>query len=321
MGIQPLTKRSDNFFLLIGDWGKDGGAAGCQKKVAQMMNEYVAKYQQQGKKCLFVGALGDNFYNSGLRDDAHWQQQWGNIYGTNDPSKALHNIPWLAVLGNHDHGGSDPGCACGMGCKQFNRAPTPRPAGTEKFWIPDYSWNYEIPGAQLEIIGIDTNAVDVPNLGGDGCKNGARAACQKCGGQGKIQNFLNGEKAKGERLLDERAKSSEAKTVVIMQHYPGVGKQYKEQFEKQNGNKASVLSAYGHAHEQVCNGKNTQTGNCELVLSGGGAGWRGKGYFGFTAVHLLDDGGFKTVLETSEVRFPQNSCAFLEEETNTTIFL
>merc|ERR1719454_524001 len=44
LGITPLSRRSDNFFLIIGDWGKpDWANGGCQRKVAQMMKDYVAK--------------------------------------------------------------------------------------------------------------------------------------------------------------------------------------------------------------------------------------------------------------------------------------
>jgi len=310
LNIQALPRRSDNFFLVIGDWGAPNWAArGCQERVASMMKDYVKKYEAQGKKCLFVGAVGDNFYATGVENDAHWASQWGNVYGTNDPNSPLYNIPWLAVLGNHDYGSADPTCACGQGCKQFNGAH--RPGGTEKFWMPDYSWYYEIPGAELAIIGHDTNSVDAGGLGGDGCGGGAAATCQRCGGQGNIQRFLDGKKAEGEGLIDQHARTTTAKTVLLMQHYNGLGKKYKDRFDSQHPGEAKVLAAYGHAHDQVCQGD--RTNGCDVILTGGGGGWQGGGYFGFTAVHLTDDGGFQTVLETSEVRFSQNSCNYLTD--------
>jgi len=267
----------------------------------------VQKYKAQGKKCLFVGAVGDNFYSTGLQDDAHWASQWKNVYGTNDGSSPLYNIPWLAVMGNHDYGNSDPTCACGRGCKQFNDAH--RPPGTEKFWMPDYNWYYYIQGVDLAIIGHDTNAIDVGGLGGNGCGGGAATACQMCGGQGAIQNFLNSKKAQGESLMDQHARTTAAKTVLLMQHYPTLGLYYKSRFEGNHPGNAKVLAAYGHAHDQTCHG--SRTSGCDVILTGGGGGWRGGSFFGFTAVHLKDDGGFQTVLETSEVRFPQSACSYL----------
>lgn len=272
------------------------------------MKDYVAKYEAQGKKCLFVGNVGDNFYPTGVKDNAHWESQWGNVYGTADPNSPLYGIPWLSVMGNHDYGNDDPLCACGRGCKQFNGAQ--RPAGYEKYWMPDYHWHYYIPRVDLEIIGLDTNALDVGGLGGDGCTDGSSATCAACGGQGNMQSFLSGKKAAGEGYLDDRARTTTAKTALIMQHYDGPhGQDYKTRFESTQGNgKTQVLSAYGHAHDQVCHGSRDR--GCDVILTGGGGGWQGGGYFGFTAVHLTDDGGFQTVLETSEVRFPQGQCTY-----------
>lgn len=282
-----------------------------------MMNNYVEKYNKQGKKCLFVGALGDNFYSRGLKDDNHWANQWSIVYGTNDPNRALHGIPWLAVMGNHDLGEDDKECACGGVCKQFNNGG--RPAGTEKFWMPDYYWHYYIGGsAKLEVIGLDTNAVDGGGLGGDGCSGGAKATCEHCGGQSNIQNFLNQKMQEGESYMETRAGITNATTAVILQHYDSaahlgnVGSYLKKRFESHNSGKTKVLAAYGHTHDQVCEGDRTH--GCDVVLTGGGGGWRGGGYFGFTAVHLTDDGGFETVLETNEVRISQKSCSYLTED-------
>merc|ERR1712050_89722 len=106
-------------------------------------------------------------------------------------------------------------------------------------------------------------------------------------------------------------------TAVILQHYPGVGSSLKQQFESDNNGKAKVITAYGHAHDQVCQGGAGAA--CDVILSGGGGGWRGGRYFGFTAVHLTDDGGFQTVLETNEVRIPQKGvCSYLVELENVT---
>lgn len=282
-----------------------------------MMKDYVQKRKAQGQKCLFVGAVGDNFYGYGLRDAAHWAPMWGEVYGTSNSSSPLYDIPFLAVMGNHDYGKDDPYCACGKGCKQFNGAH--RPAGTEKYWLPDYNWHYYVPGVDLEIFGLDYNAVDIGGLGGNGCRGGASTTCEVCGGQSNIQSFLNGKKAEGESLLDARASVTTAKTTLIMQHYDGGhGRNLKQRYEAKAAASPSknyethVLAAYGHCHEQTCQGDRSR--GCDLILTGGGGGWSGGQYFGFTAVHLTDDGAYRTVLETDEVRFKQTECESLSHE-------
>merc|ERR1712048_391370 len=94
------------------------------------------------------------------------------------------------------------------------------------------------------------------------------------------------------------------------------GAALKKRFESNNGGRTHVLSAYGHAHDQVCEGN--RANGCDVILTGGGGGWKGGGYFGFTAVHLTDDGGYQTTLETSEVRISQRSCSYLLDHKNST---
>lgn len=52
-------------------------------------------------------ALGDNFYNNGVSstNDYLWEDLWREIYL--NPYPNLSQIPWYAVLGNHDYGGGD----------------------------------------------------------------------------------------------------------------------------------------------------------------------------------------------------------------------
>merc|ERR1711979_114683 len=120
----------------------------------------------------------------------------------------------------------------------------------------------------------------------------------------------------GQKFLDERARKTNATTAVIIQHYPQMGWNLKKRFDSNNGGRTQVLSAYGHADDQKCEG--SRANGCDVILSGGGGGWKGGAYFGFTAVHLTDDGAYETKLETSEVRIPQNSCAYLSDVSNTT---
>ncbi|CAE7879986.1 PAP3, partial [Symbiodinium microadriaticum] len=198
LGIQPNGQRSQNYFLMIGDWGRAGSPGPCQRAVADHLKAYVSRQQQQGKKLLFIASVGDNFYWSGVTPGA-WQASWASLYGPNDPGSPLYQVPWLSVLGNHDLGNDDPYAACAdqmqaplatvngqrYGCEQFNADKNPnRPGNTKLYWLPDYNYHYEIPEADLEVIAIDTNQVDIEGLGGDA--GGAWKMGNVCGGEGNM---------------------------------------------------------------------------------------------------------------------------------------
>jgi acid phosphatase len=95
--IETLEKDNNSFrFIVMGDWGKNGQSA--QQDVADWMGVAAA---QIGAKCVL--ALGDNFYPSGVAspEDPQWWFSYENVYR----SHSL-NIPWYAILGNHDYGGN-----------------------------------------------------------------------------------------------------------------------------------------------------------------------------------------------------------------------
>lgn len=277
LGIKAASNRNDNYFLVIGDWGLPGGG-GAQKPVAAKMKQYVEKQKAAGKTILFVAALGDNFYNMGVVNDAAWKSQWSDIYGTYDPSSPLHNVPWLAVMGNHDYGRDDPHCACGGACKQFNGQ---RPAGTDRYWMPSYNWNYTIPEVELEVIGLDQNGC-LSYLGPSGGQTGPQC--------GDWKPHMKAKQAEGEQLLQERARLSSAKTVLIMQHYPSQGKRLLDAFRSANGNKAHALSVYGHDHMQKCEGDTTY--GCDTIMSGGGGTTYHAPNHGFVSVFLKENGTY-----------------------------
>ena len=82
-------------FLAMGDWGT-GGAP--QKKVAETLAAYA---QKQGDVQAVVLA-GDNFYmNVASVDDPVWKNVFEDMYDV----KRL-NVPFFAVLGNHDYQGN-----------------------------------------------------------------------------------------------------------------------------------------------------------------------------------------------------------------------
>eukprot|EP00795_Rhopilema_esculentum_P001385 gene1385-15793_t len=68
-----------------------------------LMNEFVNLPKQKimsKKDCRFIVALGDNFYNSGVKDvhDKRFSQTFEKVY-----TKKFHYVPWYFVAGNHDH--------------------------------------------------------------------------------------------------------------------------------------------------------------------------------------------------------------------------
>ena len=90
-----LTHRPGVHFLAIGDWGRQGVPE--QRRVATQMGILA-----HATKPAFITALGDNFYEIGTTsvDDPHWQDSYNDIY-THDSLQ----IPWYAILGNHDYRG------------------------------------------------------------------------------------------------------------------------------------------------------------------------------------------------------------------------
>jgi tartrate-resistant acid phosphatase type 5 len=83
-------------FLVFGDWGRQGERD--QVEVAAQMAQAA---QDMGAK--FVISVGDNFYENGVASvsDPHWRASFEDVY-----QQASLQIPWHAVLGNHDYHGN-----------------------------------------------------------------------------------------------------------------------------------------------------------------------------------------------------------------------
>ncbi|CAI5999607.1 unnamed protein product [Closterium sp. NIES-64] len=83
-------------FFAFGDWGRNGTFN--QSLIAQQMG---AVGQQMAPQ--FVVSVGDNFYDEGLTDvnDDEFARSFTNIY-----THRTLQVPWYAVLGNHDYYGN-----------------------------------------------------------------------------------------------------------------------------------------------------------------------------------------------------------------------
>ncbi len=124
-------------FVAIGDTGT--GSAD-QKRVADAM-----KTKCDASGCDFVVMLGDNFYDSGVTSvtDSQWTTKFEQPY-------AALNLPFWAVLGNHDYGANGAGT-------DFTR-PDPQVAyarTSTKWHMPSRHWHHV--AGEVEFFGLDTN--------------------------------------------------------------------------------------------------------------------------------------------------------------------
>lgn len=83
--------------------------------------------------------------------------------------------------------------------------------------------------------------------------------------------------------------------------------------EALQGRQVSVLSAYGHTHEQECEGW-ADNGQCNVLRTGSGCGCcegdLPHNHAGFTAVHLKADDGYQADVEPEDVRLPAGACSW-----------
>lgn len=304
------AEATGSYFFILGDWGVARGTNGhqCQQDIADKMKDYA---KAQGAAPLLVASVGDNFYGTGMESEADWKNVWSDVYGPNDASSGLYNVPWYSVLGNHDLGNGDLKCACGE-CKQMDSYDG-RPEDTKLYHMPDYNWYKEFPSAGLEVIGVESNIFDINGLGGDGMGGyGANQVPGACGGQDAVKNFLQSKYDEGVALVQQRAQQTTASVVLIMNHYPkwmNVPQKLVEAFKQYNKN-VTVVSAYGHTHKQICDeGPDSQ---CSYIMSGGGGGYTADGTLGFVAVHLDGEGGYNTKITDASVTVNANECSICD---------
>ena len=152
-GDDDTTTATPVRFVAMGDTGEGNDA---QNAVAGVIETVCAN---QG--CDFVLLLGDNFYDIGVDSvtDPQWDEKFEGPY-------ANINLPFYAVLGNHD-GGDDFLGGTGINVSQGDNqvaystagsSPSPwEPAGTTKWTLPSrwYSHNHE----NVDFFGLDTSEI------------------------------------------------------------------------------------------------------------------------------------------------------------------
>lgn len=173
-------------YLLLGDWGK-GGLYGdysakpesievqpsfhdddftTSSSVVTMKQGNSYTYQAAVGRAMAtfavennpapsaVVALGDNFYDYGVKSstDSLWTSLWTDVYM---PYSSL-NIPWYAVLGNHDYGYGQQGVQA-----QIDR--TWLDTDGASTWVmpaTNYTQRFDIPsGGYVQIVFIDTTTL------------------------------------------------------------------------------------------------------------------------------------------------------------------
>lgn len=302
---------SDNYYLVIGDWGGCGFGCCCelQKQVADKMLEYVVQRKTANPRStlLFVLSLGDNFYWAGATE-AHFNETWFQSYASE-----LTEVPWFNVLGNHDFGNDDntSGCpsvkprfvcdesnlhtpACGgarpysaerqgYNCNQFNA--DKGGLGGElraNFQLPDYTYYYTIPELKFELLALDWNwlAAFPGGLGGNGIGEGKGAGQMRkhCGSADRLSAEMKGVQEASTELLFKRSAAAEQENVAIISHYPdefqggaNFRKMYLDGVPDARKDVLNVLNFFGHTHIQECRGYDDD-GRCVDFLSGGGGG-------------------------------------------------
>eukprot|EP00887_Chlorella_sp_A99_P005353 scaffold1.g5353.t1 len=130
-------------FFVIGDWGRAGGWN--QTEVAALMGTVGARVKPQ-----FIISTGDNMYPSGLNssDDPLFKENFSKIYKADSLQ-----VPWRAVLGNHDWGDNAQ--------KGAQQQPTALLGGAlaarDARWRCERSYSTLLAGGRVELFLVDTN--------------------------------------------------------------------------------------------------------------------------------------------------------------------
>lgn len=137
-------------FFVIGDWGREG--SWNQSQVAMLMGTKASSLRPS-----FVISTGDNMYPNGLNstDDPLFTKSFSSVYVA--PSL---QVPWYAVLGNHDWGDGFEYCLndatkpCARGPKYQLGAGLP---GRDWRWNCERSYTKRFLNGMVEFFFVDTS--------------------------------------------------------------------------------------------------------------------------------------------------------------------
>lgn len=220
-----------------------------------------------------------------------WFNVMGNHdWGNTDPEAPCPHLHSRFTCDGSKRANGDPGCGGAspytqdniQTCYSGNQLDGNKQGGLQgardqfrNFVMPDYSYFYSINKLDLEIIALDTNEMfDFNGLGGNGFgpNGGANQLPKNCGGSvDSLRSWLKEVGNAGQNMFKERINQSPHKNVAIFQHYPG--NSFRNQWlsnPTKQGDRASVLSFFGHTHNQQCS--KAENGRCVEVLTGGGGG-------------------------------------------------
>lgn len=127
---------------VIGDWGAGGPV---QRRVAQGIVDFVQAPTAPSRPRALTAIIstGDNIYPNGVKsvDDPQWVSKYERVYADD-----VFNVPWWAVLGNHDYRGDvDAQIAYGKKNPRWN--------------MPNRTWDTRFRAgadAEMAVFGIDT---------------------------------------------------------------------------------------------------------------------------------------------------------------------
>lgn len=235
----PVEASAPLRFVAVGDVGK--GNEGQQRVAAAMKR----KCDRDG--CDMVLLLGDNIYESGVTSttDPEWQAKFVEPYAALD-------VPFYAVLGNHDYGGLGAG-------NEFDKGPiqVAYSAQSSKWHMP--ATFYTVTLGQAGFVALDTNSLDWANVTNGDQRSWIDGALSSLGTRWKIaaghhpylSNGLHGNA--GSYLLDAA----------------GDGAGVKQFFDEHICGKVDVYLA-GHDHDREWFDSSACAGT-ELIVSGAGA--------------------------------------------------
>lgn len=148
---------SEPKFLVIGDWGREGEYN--QSVVAEAMAQKASRFNPD-----FVISTGDNFYEWGLTSpsDEAFDVSFRNVYNQSELQ-----VPWHAVLGNHDYGEvDDPGKGpknCPKHEEECYYSPIhqldPRLIDRDSRWHCERSFKLSLVDGNVDILFIDTTPI------------------------------------------------------------------------------------------------------------------------------------------------------------------